>query len=149
MEEQNKQSTILMFAILVIIFIASGVSFYRYCYALEYLIYLQVDCDPALTVCTTDGEFYYEKNIVVARDIEKYCSTTQSPSCLTRLREMNRSVETLPCEDNLEDEESCTNPAEYSTSVDTAYDPGVGAGEVIITEEDVAILEDTQDIRSE
>ncbi|HRY31194.1 MAG TPA: hypothetical protein P5328_02290 [Candidatus Paceibacterota bacterium] len=108
-EEGKADRDYFVLAILFMIAVAFWVSFFRYFINLDYNILLTIECDPEVSSCVTDGEYFYDRFLVKAKTIEDYCGEKQDEECILKLYEQNRA-EKIPCEEDLEDWEECTSP---------------------------------------
>lgn len=130
----SRKSNYFNLAILALIVVTLGISFYHYFIKLNYDLYLQTECDPSTEVCTTDEESYYHKFIAPAYLIENRCVGDQDESCILSLHKEGL-VEKLSCEDNLEEWEYCTDPAEYEEEIEIEEE--IAAEEAIAEEEPI------------
>ncbi|MFA6226984.1 MAG: hypothetical protein WC631_00650 [Candidatus Paceibacterota bacterium] len=110
MQEKREEKPKVDYIILLVLFfilVAIIVSFIRYYIRLDYNIYLHTECDPTVEVCTTDSDTNYNKFIVKASELQKFCGDKQDDACILDLYAKGLA-EKLNCEENLSDSESCT-----------------------------------------
>lgn len=125
MGKASPKTSYILLAVLLLIATAFAVSYYRYIHTLDYDLFLHGSCDPATTVCVTDGEEYYGKYLVVARAANAQCSDLDAEACAEMLIE-NKVAVLQDCEEYLEEGESCTNPETHTVKqVDTETEGGL------------------------
>ncbi|HEY0980089.1 MAG TPA: hypothetical protein VGE18_01625 [Candidatus Paceibacterota bacterium] len=104
------------FILLTVLLLASAlaINFYLYYRALNFDIAVELSCDPAQEVCTTDEEYYYAKAMVGARALSHACANAEdSDACMHALVEEGVAT-ALACEEYAEEWESCTTPEDYA-----------------------------------
>ena len=115
MEEKKIKEKTNYFTLIALLLVVGAMvtSFYKYYVNLDYDTLLTIECDPATTVCFYDEESYYEKLLIHTKTLDERCNDASNEQCLFDLR-TEGLAETIDCNDeNIEEWESCTNPAEF------------------------------------
>lgn len=122
-EKKTKKEKTNYFTLLALLLIVGAMitSFYKYYVNLDYNTLLTVECDPAVSICFYDGESYYEKLLIYTKTLDERCNDASNEQCLIDLKD-NGEAESLACDENLEEGESCTNPADFVEEAEVEED---------------------------
>lgn len=119
MGKHTPRTSYFLLAVLVLIAIAFGASYYRYMLTLDYDLFLTGPCDPASEVCVTFEEEYYAKYLVSAQSISTYCTALEPDACVEELVAKGLA-ELQDCEEFLDEGEACSSPEEFTEEEGTS-----------------------------